>query len=143
MRTLGALVLHTVDVPSENVAGEIRSACFLAVDVLNENVTESSPFRDEIAANMNPFCVLFTYLSIFFMINHGAFCHFLLRMRPPPSPGRNLADPSVQPNHRKALCMSITAPPSPPPPAPAIRGSSRSWRRQRTTLPVRMVTDER
>lgn len=33
---VGALVFHTVDVPSENVAGEIRSASFLAVDVTDK-----------------------------------------------------------------------------------------------------------
>lgn len=33
---VAALVFHTVDVLSENVAGEIRSACFLAVDVTDK-----------------------------------------------------------------------------------------------------------
>lgn len=55
-----------VGVTNENVAGETRSAYSLAADVLiGKSVTESSTFRNEIAASMNR-------LQSSFVVNHAA-----------------------------------------------------------------------
>lgn len=64
---VGALVFCAVDVPNENVAGEIRSAYLFSADVPNEkHMTESSQFRNEIAASTNRdhFFFFFSFLTI-------------------------------------------------------------------------------